>query len=276
VADSNAFHPDFHVALHSNAAPPETAGRARGSRYYFHTNSVSGRRMAEIMAANIKNIYPLPASVQIVPTTGLYELNQTAAPAVIVEIAFHDNLQDATWLHQNIQAIAQNLMQSICKYLGKPGYIPPCMAGTLRANSAIAYSGLQYGTVCTESGNLNLRASPNGAVIGSLPRGAQVIVLSGSTSGFVRVRHNSTEGFVSNAFLCLCNQPVLPFSAQLGTVTTASGNLNLRSAPNTTSAVIASMPRNSTIIVKGSDGAFYSVNFDGVNGFASKSFVTLQ
>ncbi|MDR3317892.1 MAG: SH3 domain-containing protein [Clostridiales bacterium] len=275
VADSNRLPVDLHFALHSNASPEATAGRARGSRYYYYTNSVRGRTAAQDFAANIKNIYPLPDRVNIFPTSGLYELNRTTAPAVIAETAFHDNLDDAEWLHQNIQAIAQNYMQSICRYFGKQTYIPPCVTGSVKGNN-FTYAGLAYGTVCTENANLNVRTSPSGTVMFSLPKDTQVIVLSDSVNGFIKIRHNSAEGYVSDKYLCVCNTPSLPFSALTGTVNTASGNLNLRAGPATTFPVTGSLPRGGQLVIIGSGGGFYQVNYNGITGYASANYININ
>ena len=53
---------------------------------------------AEILAENFKKIYPDPSKVRAVPTTRLVELTKTNAPAVLMEIAYHDNPEDAAWI----------------------------------------------------------------------------------------------------------------------------------------------------------------------------------
>ena len=56
----------------------------------------------------------------MVPTTTLVELRRTKAPAVLVEVAYHDNYEDATWIITNIEKIAQNLALSVADFLGVP------------------------------------------------------------------------------------------------------------------------------------------------------------
>ena len=55
-----------------------------------------------------------------VPTTTLAELRRTSAPAVLVEVAYHDNVDDANWITSNIEEIAENLALSTADYLGVP------------------------------------------------------------------------------------------------------------------------------------------------------------
>ena len=65
IRASNAGNYDFHLALHSNAAPPNRYGQVRGTDVYYYPGSTDGLRMAEIIADNLRQIYPLPQRVQI-------------------------------------------------------------------------------------------------------------------------------------------------------------------------------------------------------------------
>ena len=120
IANSNAGNYDFHLAVHSNAAPPNLAGMLRGPVVYYYATSTSGRSAAEIIANNLRQIYPLPDLVSVVPTTTLAELRRTKAPAVLVEVAYHDNWEDANWIINNIEAIGRNLALSVADILGVP------------------------------------------------------------------------------------------------------------------------------------------------------------
>ena len=48
------------------------------------------------------------------------ELRRTKAPAVLVEVAYHDNEEDAEWIINNIDQIAENLALSTADILGVP------------------------------------------------------------------------------------------------------------------------------------------------------------
>lgn len=119
IRQSNAGDYDLHLALHSNAAPPNLAGKLRGPDVYYYPYSTRGKRAAEIIADNLKSIYPDPELVNTVATTKLAEVTKTNAPAVLVEIAYHDNPQDEAWIRENVAAIAQNLSMSVCEFLGQ-------------------------------------------------------------------------------------------------------------------------------------------------------------
>ena len=120
VSNSNAGNYDFHLAIHSNAAPERLSGTIKGPDVYYYSTSANSKRAAEIFANNLKTIYPNPSLVTVVPTTTLYELKNTRIPAVLVEVAYHDNVDDANWIINNIESIARNLALSTADYLGVP------------------------------------------------------------------------------------------------------------------------------------------------------------
>lgn len=120
IGASNQGYYDLHLALHSNAGPPSLAGKLKGPDVYYYEYSQKGKRAAEIIADNLKNIYPEPQLVNTVATTRLAEVTKTNAPAVLVELAYHDNPQDEVWITSNIEKIAKNLVESVCKYFGVP------------------------------------------------------------------------------------------------------------------------------------------------------------
>lgn len=120
IAQSNAGNYDLHLAIHSNAAGEQNSGKVRGTDVYYYPTSAHGKRAAEIIAENYRDIYPLPDRVKTVASTNLAELRRTKAPAVLIETAYHDNLADAEWIQENIGAIGRNLARSIAEFLGVP------------------------------------------------------------------------------------------------------------------------------------------------------------
>ena len=124
IAASNAVMPDLHLALHSNAAPDARRGQVRGTDVYYFPASRNGRRAAEIIADNLKVIYPLPQRVRAVPTTTIGEVARTRAPAVLLELAYHDNYEDAVWIRDNIPEVARVLALSVTEYFGVPFRVP--------------------------------------------------------------------------------------------------------------------------------------------------------
>ncbi len=124
IAASNAGNYDLHLALHSNAAPDSQYGTVRGSIAYYYPDSYYGKRAAEIIAENLKLIYPIPSLVRAESTTAIGEVRLVRAPGVLVEFAYHDNVDDATWIKNNINTIAQNVVLSLTQYFGIPFLTP--------------------------------------------------------------------------------------------------------------------------------------------------------
>lgn len=120
IAQSNAGNYDFHLALHSNAAPENLAGALQGPDVYYYASSSEGQRAANIFANNLKAIYPDPALVATIPNTSLAELRRVSAPSNLIELAYHDNPEDAQWIINNIDAIARNLVLSLTEFFGIP------------------------------------------------------------------------------------------------------------------------------------------------------------
>ena len=120
IAESNAGSYDLHLAIHSNAAGEQNSGRIRGTDVYYYPTSSKGKRAAQIIAENYRDIYPLPDRVKTVASTSLAELRRTKAPAVLIETAYHDNLADAEWIQENIGTIGRNLAMSVAEFLGVP------------------------------------------------------------------------------------------------------------------------------------------------------------
>lgn len=187
IAQSNAGNYDLHLSLHSNAAPSSRPGSVRGTDIYYFPGSYNGQRLAEIMVENFKVIYPIPSLVRALPTTSLGEVAQTRAPAVLIEIAYHDNVQDANWIRNNINAIARTLVLSLTEYFGIPFVVP---------------QPIESGVVATQGGSLNIRNKPNSKadIIGSIPNGADVSVL-GSWYNWYIVDYNGTVGYAHSDYI---------------------------------------------------------------------------
>ena len=124
IAQSNRGQYDLHLALHSNAAPESLSGQLRGTDVYYSRGSVRGQLAAEIIAENLRAIYPLPERVRALPTTSIGEVTRTRAPSVLIEFAYHDNPEDARWIRDNIDAIARNVALSVTEYFNIPFVAP--------------------------------------------------------------------------------------------------------------------------------------------------------
>lgn len=184
---SNAGDYALHLALHSNAAGSANLGKQTGSDVYYYPTSVNGKRAADITVNNLKSIYPQPDRVRALPTTMLYELNNTRAPSILLELAYHDNPGDAEWIKNNLMKIAENLSLSVAEYFGMTLVNP---------------TQTQRAIVATQGGRLNIREAPdlNSTIIGQIPNGTTVEVV-GQSGEWYLVRHNGIQGYSYGGFL---------------------------------------------------------------------------
>ncbi|MBR6419647.1 MAG: SH3 domain-containing protein [Oscillospiraceae bacterium] len=188
IADSNAGRFDVHLALHSNAAPAQFAGMLRGIDIYFAPQSYDSELLATITANNLQRIYPLSDNVLARPTTNLGEVLRTRAVAILCELGYHDNEEDAHWLQQNLELIAQNLVLSLTDYFGLP---------------FITATAPKPGRVCTDGSRLNLRDYPSlsGKILTQIPDGTE-LVLNGETDGWYVTSYDGKTGYASGEFIC--------------------------------------------------------------------------
>ena len=191
IRQSNAGQYDLHLALHSNGAPESIYGQVRGADVYYYPSSREGKRAAELIADALKTIYPLPDQVRALASTAIAELRQTRAPAVFLELAYHDNVDDANWITMNIQLIARTIVLALTEYFGIPFREP----------------GVRFprqGVVRLSSGTLNLRAAPSldAEILASIPNGERLTV-TGDAGDWYEVDYQGADGFVSKVFVDL-------------------------------------------------------------------------
>jgi len=189
IRQANAGYYDLYVAMHSNAAPEGQYGTKRGCDVYYYRYGQNSKRAADLFAANLRVIYPLPQLVRTVPTTTLGEVVQSRAPAVLLEIGFHDNVSDASWIKANIAQIAWAVADGILRYLGLP-LAQPQQPQTAR--------------VSIRTGTLNLRSRPSlsGRILASLPNNEPITVV-GTLEDWYVVRYGSLTGYAARRFVTL-------------------------------------------------------------------------
>lgn len=111
VADSNAKSPDLHFALHSNA------GGGLGTECWICAKGGQAEKFANLLYKKVGELTPT-ADRGVKVSTSLMEVNKTRAPAVILEIDFHDNAQGAEWIVNNKAAVADACVQAIMEFFG--------------------------------------------------------------------------------------------------------------------------------------------------------------
>ena len=186
IRQANSGWYDFYLALHSNAAAPENYGNVRGIIAFYYPSSTKGQRAAQIFVNNLRAIYPLPDQVVTRSTTSLGEVRDSKFPAVLLELGYHDNVDDATWIETHLPDIARNLVLSLTDFFDIPFIWP---------------TDPWEGTVSV-SGTLNLRSRPStqSAVIANIPNGASVQVYGRYENWYV-VRYGDYVGYASADYI---------------------------------------------------------------------------
>lgn len=187
IREANSGWYDFYLALHSNGAPEGRYGQERGIIAFYYPGSSEGQRAAELIAEELRQIYPLPNKVTTRATTTLGEVRQPRFPAVLVEIGYHDNYADATWVEGHMDAIAQQLARALTEFFGLPFIYPMTPV---------------EGTVTVSYGTLNLRSYPSstGTILANMPDGAAVTVY-GEWEGWYVVHYGDYVGYAAAAYI---------------------------------------------------------------------------
>jgi uncharacterized protein YraI len=167
--------------------------------------------------------------------------------------------------------------------------------GTTNPSPTAAPSGA---TATVTAGVLNVRSTPSttGAILAKI-RQNETYSITGSNGdrSWYRLNVGNISGWVSGLFVTVANGasiPVVDGSAPVVqptlstnqtavpaafTATTVS-NLNLRALPNTTADSLLVIPRGGTasVVARNSDSSWLRVNYNGVVGWVSARFVTVN
>ena len=118
-AFSNSVGADFHLAIHSNASSTHTA---RGIEIHVDKETSPSLSIASNVYNNLWSIYP--GNTEPTYNRGvkyargeLGEANdEYVRTGALIEVAFHDQYDDALWIMQNINTIGENIANSILSY----------------------------------------------------------------------------------------------------------------------------------------------------------------
>lgn len=118
VEDSNNKNPDIHFAIHSNA------GGGRGCEVFCYKAGQVGEQLAWDIYNELAPITPTGdrGVKQGFNFYGqgvhMYEVAYTSAPAALVEIDFHDNIDGANFIINNLENIGIALTKGLLKNMG--------------------------------------------------------------------------------------------------------------------------------------------------------------
>ena len=111
---------DLFVSLHSNAAGGSGWSSARGWSAYIYGAGGAREQAAQAILTRVRETGTAVRSAPIVYDPALYVLKHTAAPAVLIEHAFHTNAEDAANLKDGSwrASVAEAEARGITDHLG--------------------------------------------------------------------------------------------------------------------------------------------------------------
>jgi len=115
VATSNTSDADVFISIHCNAYN----GSANGTEVWYYHRSTHGELLADCIRNQIVDALGTAdrGSKGAEPgVNGLYVLNNTGATAVLVELAFIDNAQDAQLLRDRQDDFARAIARGVTDY----------------------------------------------------------------------------------------------------------------------------------------------------------------
>ena len=148
---------------------------------------------------------------------------------------------------------------------GKEGYVSgEYLTGTTATNVALG-----TGTVkCSSS--VNFRSAPNtsSTSYGELKNGTKVNVV-GVSSGWYKVTYNGKTGYIHPDYITLA-------SSSAGTAGTVkcSSSVNLRSAANTSSSILAELKNGTAVTVVSTANGWCKVTCSGKTGYIKQDYVS--
>ena len=162
---------------------------------------------------------------------------------------------------------------------GKEGYVSgEYLTGTTATNVALG-----TGTVkCSSS--VNFRSAPNtsSTSYGELKNGTKVNVV-GVSSGWYKVTYNGKTGYIHPDYITLASSSAGTAIAPSNTVTSTTGtagtvkcssSVNLRSAANTSSSILAELKNGTAVTVVSTANGWCKVTYSGKTGYIKQDYVS--
>lgn len=114
ISESNAWSPDLHIPIHTNAFNGATLG---GTLVMIYSMEDKNKRAGQSILDAVAPVSPGP-DYTLRANPSLAELNSTKAIAVYIEVEFHDSVEGAKWIIENTKTIGEAICKGVCNYFG--------------------------------------------------------------------------------------------------------------------------------------------------------------
>ena len=118
VKESNEWGADLHLPIHTNAFN----SNVKGTRLFCYDKTGEGYRASVAVMSALAPI--TPGESDSITVKHFYEVKYAHAPTVYLEVAFHDNKEEAAWIIDHTEDIAEAICQGLCAYYGVE-YVSP-------------------------------------------------------------------------------------------------------------------------------------------------------
>lgn len=109
VNESNNWGADLHIPIHTNA------GGGEGTVVFVYNKSENNMKYANPIYKNVQDVSLGTIDYGVRANPDLYELNATNCAAVYVEVDFHDSVQIANWIIENVEIIGEAICKGVCE-----------------------------------------------------------------------------------------------------------------------------------------------------------------
>lgn len=113
TADSNKIGVDLHLPIHTNGFD----GTVAGLRIMVNKKGGEDEQIANAIMKTLAPITP-GTSDGVSEYPDLYEIKYSNAPCVYIEVGFHDNPEEAQWIIDHTQDIAEAICKGLCNHYG--------------------------------------------------------------------------------------------------------------------------------------------------------------
>ena len=114
VDGANSFGADLFISLHTNASVNESAS---GTEALVFRRDSTAYDIAEVVLRNLALVTGL-RNRGVVLRPGLYVLRRTRMPAVLFELGFITNKEDADLMYNNPRLFAEGIYRGLREYYG--------------------------------------------------------------------------------------------------------------------------------------------------------------
>lgn len=120
VKESNAWGANAHIPIHTNAFD----GKVAGFRGFYFKSGGEGYKLLSTIEKEVASI--TPGTSDGLEEKHYYEVRASNAPCAYLELGFHDNPEEAQYIIDHTDELAEAICKGVCAHYGVT-YVPPAV-----------------------------------------------------------------------------------------------------------------------------------------------------